>query len=80
MLGAVADEAQGALLLPITGVHHAHVQPRYARTQRVVRRVAAAALNLSPNPLPASRAYHIRDLHRQPGVILGFSSNLRLKA
>lgn len=54
MLGAVADEAQGAFLLAITGVHHVHVQACYARTQRVVRCVAAAALYLGTNALPVT--------------------------
>lgn len=54
MFRAVADEAQGALLLPFTGVHHAHIQPSYAGTQRVVCCVAAAALNLGTNALPAT--------------------------
>ena len=55
VLGAVADETQGALLLAVTGVHHVHVQPSNARTQRVVRCVAAAALNLGTNSLPAQQ-------------------------
>ena len=55
VLGAVADEAQGAFLLAITGVHHVHVQTRYARTQRVVCCVAAAALYLGTNALPVTK-------------------------
>lgn len=54
VLGAVADEAQGSFLLTITGVHHVHVQARYARTQRVVCCVAAAALYLGANALPVT--------------------------
>lgn len=58
MLGAVADEAQGAFLLAITGVHHVHVQPSNARAQWVVRCVAGAALYLGTNALPAHTMLH----------------------
>lgn len=37
------------------GIHHLHVQACYAATQGVVRRVAAAALNFGPHPLPAGQ-------------------------
>ena len=53
VLGAVADEAHGSILLPITGVHHVHVQPSDTCAQGVIRCVAAAALNLGPHSLPA---------------------------
>lgn len=52
VLGAVADETQGAFLLAIACVHHVHVQPSNAGTQWVVCRIAAAALYLSTNALP----------------------------
>ena len=54
MFRAVADEAQGALLLPFAGVDHAHVQPSDAGTQRMICCVAAAALYLGTNALPAT--------------------------
>lgn len=53
VLGAVADEAHSSILLPITGVHHVHVQPSNTCAQRVIRGVAAAALDLGPHSLPA---------------------------
>lgn len=53
VLGAVADEAHSSVLLPITGVHHVHVQPSDTCAQGVIRCVAAAALDLGPHSLPA---------------------------
>ena len=53
VLGAVADESHCPIFLPITAIHHVHVQPRHACTQWVVRSITVVALNLGPHPLPA---------------------------
>ena len=73
MLGAVADETHSPILLPITGIHHVHVQPSNACAQGVVRRVAAAALDLGAHTLPSLDIKHVSQrIHRLPQQKLTF--------